>query len=135
MKDARYPWIENAHPLVDLRMTRRDCLLWFRQHYPRQPLTKSACVGCPYHSNREWLRIYRSYPEEAQRAIELDERLRDPERVSVEPNPRVMNYLHPSRRPLAETLERLDYLDRLQPHLMPEEESASDEMCGGHCYT
>ena len=135
MKDARDKWIYNAHPLVDLRMTRQDCINWFREQYPSRPLVKSSCVGCPYHSNREWLRIYRNFPEEAQRAIELDAQLRSPERTGIEPNSKTMQFLHKDRRPLDEVLTRIDYLDRLQPSMFPENESGFAGECGGNCNT
>ena len=135
MKDARDQWIENAYPLVDLRLTRQNCVRWFQERYPGRPLAKSSCVGCPYHSNQEWLNIYRNHPEQAQRAIALDERLRDPERTRMEPNSLTRNYLHPGSRPLGETLERLDRLERMQPRLLDDESSPADEPCGGNCRT
>jgi hypothetical protein len=37
-------------PLMERRITRKDCLDWLKAHgYPEQP--KSACIGCPYHSD------------------------------------------------------------------------------------
>ena len=134
MKDARDGWVQNVHPLVEMRMTRHDCRRWFEEHYPGRPLAKSACVGCPYHSNHEWLRIYRKFPEEAERAVLLDEHLREPERMQLEPNESTLQFLHQSRKPLREVLNKLDHLERIQPRLLDDNEPSS-EMCGGHCYT
>ena len=133
MKDSRDQWIDNTHPLVDLRMTRQDCLHWFQENYPGRPLVKSSCVGCPYHSNREWLRIYRTSPGETRLAIALDEQLRNPERPRIDPNSKTLQFLHSRRQPLGEVLERIDRLDRLQPSLFPEYESGFAEQCGGTC--
>ena len=135
MKDSQHGWIENAYPLVDMRMSRQDCLRWIRKRYPKRPLLKSACISYPYHSNRKWLRIHRQFPEEAKRAATLDEHLRAPDRSKAEPKVNTQQFLHRSRRPLTEALEHLDYLDRLQPSLLPESPTAASAECGGYCYT
>lgn len=50
MKPSREAWQVNRFPLIEKRMTRQDCLNWIRSHgYPDPP--KSACIGCPFHSN------------------------------------------------------------------------------------
>lgn len=61
-KDAKDPWLHNAFPLIEMHMSRQDCAAWFRERYPHRVLAKSSCVGCPFHSNREWLRLYREDP-------------------------------------------------------------------------
>lgn len=133
MKDPRDQWIENIYPLVDLHLTRADCQHWFEEHYPGRPLAKSSCVGCPYHSDREWLRIYRQFPDEARRAIALDARLREPARAGKEPNVDVMQYLHRSRRPLDEVLMEIHAQDRRQPSLIPDETGDFTGHCDGYC--
>jgi hypothetical protein len=56
MKPSRVPYIENDYPLVDLRMTRQDCLKWMKANrFPEPP--RSACVYCPFHSDAEWKRL------------------------------------------------------------------------------
>lgn len=53
MKPSREAWQLNRFPLIERRMTRRDCLDWLtRRGYPTPP--KSACLGCPFHSNATW---------------------------------------------------------------------------------
>lgn len=53
MKPSREAWQVNRFPLIEKRMTRQDCLNWIRSHgYPDPP--KSACIGCPFHSNAMW---------------------------------------------------------------------------------
>lgn len=53
MKPARQQWIVNRWPLIELGMSRADCLSWLERHgYPAPP--KSACLGCPFHSQRTW---------------------------------------------------------------------------------
>jgi 3'-phosphoadenosine 5'-phosphosulfate sulfotransferase (PAPS reductase)/FAD synthetase len=52
-RDSDVAWIRNRYPLLDLRMTRADCLRWLQQHgYPRPP--SSGCLMCPYHSDAAW---------------------------------------------------------------------------------
>ena len=53
MKPSFEPWQINRWPLVEHGMTRLDCLRWLARHdYPPPP--KSACIGCPFHSDDHW---------------------------------------------------------------------------------
>lgn len=46
-------WQIKRFPLIEQRMSRRDCLAWLRRYdYPDPP--KSACIGCPFHDNARW---------------------------------------------------------------------------------
>lgn len=75
MKPSGVKYIKNYYPLVDLRITRGDCLAWMKRHnYPSPP--KSACYFCPYTSDGRWIEMKRSAPDEWQRAVEFDEALR-----------------------------------------------------------
>lgn len=68
-------WIEFYYPLIELKMTRRDCLRWFTQrNLPRPP--RSSCIGCPFHHNDEWRAMRDQRPEEFQEAIEFDRAIR-----------------------------------------------------------
>ena len=61
MKPSREKWITNRWPLVENRMSRRDCLNWMeRNGYPTPP--RSSCWFCPYHSNTEWKRLQNDEP-------------------------------------------------------------------------
>lgn len=51
------PWTVFEYPLVDRKMTRADCLDWLARHYPGREVPRSACVGCPFHTNAEWRRV------------------------------------------------------------------------------
>lgn len=69
-------WLSNRFPLVDLHITRHQCLAWMEDKgYPKPP--RSACVFCPYHSNTEWLRIKREEPDAFQFAVNWERRLQD----------------------------------------------------------
>lgn len=53
MKPSFEAWQVNRWPLVEARMSRRDCLAWLeRRGFPVPP--KSSCIGCPYHSDAMW---------------------------------------------------------------------------------
>jgi len=70
-KESPESWSKHHWPLIDLNMTRADCLAWMeRNGYPRPP--RSACVYCPYHSDEEWLRLKTDEPEEFARAVAFE---------------------------------------------------------------
>jgi hypothetical protein len=97
MKPSRDPWAECAWPLVDMRMTRHDCLLWMQRNgYPKPP--RSSCVFCPYHSNAEWRRLRDEEPEAFAAAVEFERRLQ--ETKAATDNMRAVPYLHRSLVPL-----------------------------------
>jgi len=96
MKEGREPWIENRWPLIELRMSRQNCLKWMRQNGFPEP-AKSACTFCPYHSDSAWRSLN---AEEMAQAIEVDERLR--KYPATEYRTKGVLYLHRSGRPLSE---------------------------------
>ena len=101
MKPSREPWVNHRWPLVDLRMTRRDCTDWFASQYPGRTLPRSACVICPYRSDEHWLELKRSEPDSYHAAVKFDRWLRN---STTNPVRELLNgrpYLHSARRPLA----------------------------------
>lgn len=99
MKPSREAWIEHSWPLIDLKMTRHDCLKWMLYHsYPEPP--RSACVFCPFHSDEEWIRLKTKEPYEFEKAVKYEQRLqsaaREQEVLSGTP------FLHSSMIPLSE---------------------------------
>jgi hypothetical protein len=75
MKPSFESWQVNRWPLIEGRMTRNDCLRWLARHrYPTPP--KSACIGCPFHSNDRWRQIRDEDPEAWADAVDLDHRIR-----------------------------------------------------------
>jgi len=61
------------YPLLDVKpMSRHDCINWMeRRGYPVPP--KSACIGCPFHSNRGWKDLNQ---DEFRSAVEFDDIIR-----------------------------------------------------------
>jgi len=95
MKPSTDRWDKSTWPLVDLRMTRNDCLGWMQRHgYPEPP--KSSCIGCPFHSKKEWQAV-KAVPEDWADALEIDQIIREPVRGQ-----RGQQFMHSSRKPLAE---------------------------------
>lgn len=96
MRTSNEKWKTHRYPLVDLRMTRGDCLNWMaRNGYPRPP--RSACTFCPYHSDAEWRKLRDETPEEWQEVVALDRLIRSGVRGTVDPL-----YIHRSLKPLDE---------------------------------
>lgn len=72
MKPSMENWQVNCWPLIERHMSRRDCLRWLAERqYPEPP--KSACIGCPFHSNEQWLALS---PDEFAEAVEIDRAIR-----------------------------------------------------------
>jgi hypothetical protein len=87
-------------PLLEQRMTRSDCLAWLARHgYPTPP--KSACIGCPYHSNSFWRDLKANSPVEWAEAVAVDKAIRRP--VDRPGTPQFSEqFIHRSRRTLDE---------------------------------
>lgn len=104
MRDPAFSWIQNEYPLVDLKMTRQDCLTWCEEKgYARPP--RSACIGCPFKSTEEW-RALKEQPEEWANAVEFDNFLRTEPRLVERFNGKA--FLHRSGVPLHEVDLRTD---------------------------
>jgi len=78
MKPAKEIWIESKWPLIDLRMKRGDCLEWNKKNGFSEP-PRSACIGCPFHSDHEWRNI-KDNPEQWADACDFDQKIRQSER-------------------------------------------------------
>ncbi len=75
VRRSRVAYIINRYPLVDRRMTRQDCVAWLKAHGYRVP-PKSACLGCPYHSDPTWRELKRRSAAEWQETVAFDRTIR-----------------------------------------------------------
>jgi len=76
MRMAKEWWISNYYPLIEMRMTRNDCLRWMNDNgYPVPP--RSACIACPFKHDIEWKHMKESSPEEWEDACKFDESIRN----------------------------------------------------------
>lgn len=94
-KESLATWFDVRYPLLEARMTRGHCLEWVESHgYPLPP--RSACLGCPFHSDDEWQRIKDGPASEWQSVVEFDRAIRQAGGM------RGKTFLHRSLRPIDE---------------------------------
>jgi hypothetical protein len=118
MKDSDVRWIQNRYPLVDRRLRRRDCLAYLRERGWSPP--RSACIGCPFHSDAEWRRMKLEAPEEFADAVQFE---REVQRSHT--GLRGIPFLHASRTPL----DRVDFSSR-EDHGQLSFDDECDGLCG-----
>lgn len=120
-KPSRLPWIERRWPLIELGMSRNDCLKWLeRKGYPRPP--KSSCIGCPFHSNHQWREMRDHEPAEWKDAVAFDDAVRKGTRSTKNDV-----FLHRQLKPLEQVDLRTD-VERGQGDMFGNE---CEGMCGG----
>jgi hypothetical protein len=92
-------YLRVRYPLIELGMNRADCRDWLESRgWPG--VAKSACIGCPFHTNAEWRHLRDRHPEEWEPAVAFDQAIR---RGGARGSSLVGNaYLHRSRVPLDE---------------------------------
>ncbi len=105
MKPSRERWVEHRWPLVDIGMTRQDCVEWFNSEYPGRHLPRSACVICPYRSDEHWLELKQSEPDSYEEAVRFDRWLRHSTKNPVRELLHGRPYLHSARRPLDSVID------------------------------
>ena len=96
MKPSRDPYILNRHPLIELKMSRQDCINYLNKNKIPSP-EKSACIICPYHNDAYWHFMKTERLSEFKEAIELDKKIRTGAK-NIKDN----LYLHKSCKPLDE---------------------------------
>jgi hypothetical protein len=119
MKPSQLGYIINRWPLIDHRMNRNDCLRWLEKHgYPTPP--RSACIGCPYNSDRRWRDMRDSDPVSFADAVAVDAAIRNM------PGFRGQSFMHRSMKPL-DQVDLSNAEDRGQLNLFNNE---CEGMCG-----
>lgn len=66
-------WIANEFPLIELGMSRQDCIDYIAKNYPELKVAKSGCWCCPYSSPKTWLRLKIDHPDLFKKAREMEE--------------------------------------------------------------
>lgn len=75
MRPSRLSYIAHRWPLIELQMSRFDCVRWFeRRGLPVPP--KSACTFCPFHDNAQWRALRDGDPDGFGEAVRIDEAIR-----------------------------------------------------------
>lgn len=111
-------------PLIELAMSRRDCMRWLGERQLPVP-GKSACVGCPFHGNDYWRDLRDNRPEEWAEACAVDRSIRSPDDRPGVAKFRAQQFMHRSCVPLEEADLRTD-ADLGQADLF-------DQECAGMC--
>jgi hypothetical protein len=102
VKDSGVQYLRSAFPLLDHDgaadgrpgWTRADCRRYLRARgFGSTP--KSACIGCPFHGNRQWRHMRDETPAEWADAVAFDHSLR-----AVPREDGIREYLHRSCLPL-----------------------------------
>lgn len=117
MKESGLGYIVNRWPLLEKKMHRHHCQEWFAKEYPGKVLSKSACIGCPYHNNALWRDMKMNDQTSWDDAVDFDRSIRDLTDQK--------QYLHSKKIPLEEVDLRNDE-DMGQLSFLDE----CDGMCG-----
>lgn len=97
MKGSRQKWIDHRWPLIERGWSRGDCRAWFDEQHPGRVLPRSACIGCPYHTDAEWREMREHDPVSWADAVLVDDALRSTQRAERFGG---QVFLHKSRIPL-----------------------------------
>jgi len=100
MKPSPDPWIKHYYPLVDAGISRQDCINYMVERGFGEP-PRSSCTFCPFHSDKEWLRLKNSAPVEFEEVCVIEERMQH----AIETHDTVLRgkmFLHHQRIPLRE---------------------------------
>ena len=104
MKQNKNKYFNNIYPLVDLKINRQDCIDWIKKNYNKTP-PRSSCIFCPYHSNKEWLKI-KENKNDWDKLVKFDRGLRDNKDWWGQGKRNIKNknnlYLHHSCKPIEE---------------------------------
>lgn len=119
VKPSQKKWARFRYPLIEMRMTRSDCLKWLEERNLPIPLS-SACIKCPLISDERALELKQHDPEGYKNRVQFDRDLRNG-RLHISASTRGDLYLHESCIPLDEI-----ELDPKRPILIG---------CVGHCLT
>lgn len=108
MKESTRPWVKHCWPLIDIGMSRSDCINWFGSEYPNRKLPRSACVICPYRSDEHWLELKQTEPNSYDEAVRFDKWMRKTKTNPIRQVLKGRPYLHSSRRPLDSAIAEVE---------------------------
>lgn len=95
MKPSDVRFIEHRWPLIDRKWSRNDCKTFLRDRGIDAP--RSACIGCPFHSDHEWRNLRDNAPDEFADAVRFEREVQA-SNIGLRGTP----YLHAARVPLDE---------------------------------
>jgi|7_EtaG_2_1085326.scaffolds.fasta_scaffold10051_4 hypothetical protein len=121
-KTSREPWRKFFYPLIEMGWRRGQCIRYLEDH--GFSTVRSACVYCPFRSNREWERMRTEEPHNFAAATAFEQRLHKAYDALEEPALRSKPYLHRTRDPI-------DQVDFTGGQI--EMWSAMEQECAGVC--
>lgn len=117
----RVSYLTSRYPLLELGMSRKDCRRWLASR-GWTSVVKSACIGCPFHGNRQWRELRDNNPAEWADAVEFDRAIRKGGARGLPLNGEA--FLHRSRIPL--DIAPIDHVTRRELKDLLEEEGDPD---------
>ena len=99
MKEARDYNITFFYPLIYHRLSRNDCIQFFKDNNFPVPV-KSSCVFCPFHSNKFWADIKKENSDAWDISVNVDNAIR--KATHPRTGEKEIFYLHPSKTPIDE---------------------------------
>lgn len=125
MRDSDVRWCQNWYPLIDISMSRRDCIEFLKQRNYPVP-ARSSCIICPYRSIKSWQGIAKRHPALFDEACKVDELIRIPKREMKRPTKFWLNYKCMPLRDLVQLQLQLQFDD---------DETGEQSECTGFCWT
>lgn len=103
VRDSDVKYMRNVFPLIGLDWSRKDCERYLAS-IGWGGVGKSACIGCPYHGNRQWRQLRDDSPKEWADAVDFDAAIRNGSARANAQNKELRGsmFLHRSRIPLAQ---------------------------------
>ena len=100
-RDADVAYMRNVFPLLDLGWRRGDCVAYLAEH-GLGTTPRSACLGCPFHTDTEWARLRAEDPAGWADAVAFNTAIRHGSaRANADGHPlRGQFFLHRQRVPL-----------------------------------
>ena len=124
MKASPKKWITNRYPLIEqMNFTRQDCIEFMGKNNIKKP-PRSACYMCPYRNDLEWHILKTDYPDEWQKAVEFDDKIR-----SINIGLKGKPYLHKSCKPLKDVQLKPQF-ENTQLGIFSEMQNECEGMCG-----
>ncbi|WP_407916062.1 hypothetical protein [Kitasatospora sp. NE20-6] len=128
-KDADVRYTRNRFPLIELGLSRGDCLALLAEH-GLESTPKSSCLGCPFHGNAQWRAIRDGDGEEWADVVDFDAQIRAGNaRANADGRPLLgQAYLHRSRVPLDRA--PIDRLTRREQLSLQEQQAVEEAEFG-----
>jgi len=98
MRPSLTNWVVNTYPLIDANLSRDMCIQIIAEYTDLPEPRKSACIFCPYKSDRNWKAMADDEPAEFALAAAYDIAIRNATHAGIHRKV----YLHRSCEPLGE---------------------------------